>query len=108
MIAKHSDVVDQDLALEAIAKRKRGVVPSTREQQALKEQGLTAQVAALAEEAKAGATALLTTEKDVMNLPQGWKSTIPILACVTEIELEPAAAFDELLAGSVETSRMKN
>jgi hypothetical protein len=35
MIAKHSDAVDQDLALEAIAKRKRGVVPSTREQQAL-------------------------------------------------------------------------
>jgi hypothetical protein len=35
MIAKHSDAVDQDLALEAIAKRKRWDIPSTREQQAL-------------------------------------------------------------------------
>jgi tetraacyldisaccharide 4'-kinase len=57
---------------------------------------------------EAGATALLTTEKDVMNLPREWKSTIPILACVTEIKLEPAAAFDDLLVNCVETSRVKN
>jgi len=57
---------------------------------------------------EAGAAALLTTEKDVMNLPREWKSTVPILACVTEVELEPAAAFDELLASCVETSRMRN
>ena len=57
---------------------------------------------------EAGATALLTTEKDVMNLPREWKSTVPILACGTEIELEPAAAFDELLASCTETSRTAN
>jgi tetraacyldisaccharide 4'-kinase len=54
---------------------------------------------------EAGATALLTTEKDVMNLPREWKSPVPFLACVTEIKVEPATAFDELLASCVENWR---
>ena len=54
---------------------------------------------------EAGAIALLITEKDAMNLPREWKSPVPILACVTEIEIEPAAAFDELLAGCLESWR---
>jgi len=57
---------------------------------------------------EAGATVLLTTEKDVMNFPREWQSTVPILACVTEIELEPATAFDELLASCIERSRTTN
>ena len=55
-----------------------------------------------------GASALLTTEKDVMNFPRGWKSTVPLLACVVTIELEPAAAFDEMLARYVTTPRVGN
>jgi tetraacyldisaccharide 4'-kinase len=41
------------------------------------------------------ASALITTEKDVMNLPPGWKSDLDTYACRIEIEIENAAAFEE-------------
>jgi tetraacyldisaccharide 4'-kinase len=52
-----------------------------------------------------GAATLLTTEKDVMNFPRGWRSDFPVLACVVEVEVEPSTAFVEALAGRLEGTR---
>jgi tetraacyldisaccharide 4'-kinase len=46
---------------------------------------------------KAGAAALLTTEKDAMNLPAGPRARITILACAIETELREAQAFEQEL-----------
>jgi tetraacyldisaccharide 4'-kinase len=46
---------------------------------------------------QAGATALLTTEKDGMNLPPEWKSEFPVRACVVETEFHKAGVFEEAL-----------
>lgn len=48
-----------------------------------------------AEEARAGA--MVTTEKDAMNLPPLQGSGIPVLACVVETELHEQQAFKEVL-----------
>jgi tetraacyldisaccharide 4'-kinase len=54
---------------------------------------------------EAGAAAMVTTEKDVMNLPSSWESEIPILACVTRTEITEAGAFEELLLSTLEAAR---
>jgi tetraacyldisaccharide 4'-kinase len=46
-----------------------------------------------------GAAALVTTEKDALNLPPGWKSQIPLVACIIEAEVREAEAFqNEIMA----------
>ena len=56
---------------------------------------------------EAGAVALLTTEKDVVNLPPGWSCEIPLAACVIEMEICEAAAFEDALLGRLEAVRMR-
>jgi tetraacyldisaccharide 4'-kinase len=47
--------------------------------------------------AESGAKALVTTEKDAMNLPSFRRGEIPLLACAMEIELEEAEQFEQAL-----------
>lgn len=47
---------------------------------------------------RAGAAALLTTEKDAMNLPSDAGTRLPIFACAIELELGEAQAFEQELA----------
>lgn len=54
---------------------------------------------------KTGATALLTTEKDVMNFPIRWQCEFPILACLTRTEVLEAEAFEAALLSSLEAAR---
>ena len=56
---------------------------------------------------EAGAVALLTTEKDVVNLPPGWSCEIPLAACVIEMEIREADAFEDALLGRLEAVRMR-
>jgi len=44
-----------------------------------------------------GAEALVTTEKDGVNFPQGWKPPLPVFACLTETEIFQSEAFEESL-----------
>lgn len=46
---------------------------------------------------KTGAVALLTTEKDAMNLPPIGESEVPVLACVIQTEICEAKVFEEAL-----------
>lgn len=45
----------------------------------------------------AGAEALLTTEKDLMNLPPEWKAPMPLLACRISSEIEEKVEFERAL-----------
>ena len=45
----------------------------------------------------AGASALITTEKDIMNLPREWKPQLPLGACVIHAELREPEAFETAL-----------
>jgi tetraacyldisaccharide 4'-kinase len=56
---------------------------------------------------EAGATALLTTEKDVANFPPGWSCEIPVAVCVSEIEIREAEAFEDALLGRLEAARIR-
>lgn len=47
----------------------------------------------------ARADALVMTEKDVMNLPEGWAPPIDAFACVIDAELVEAAEFEAALLG---------
>jgi tetraacyldisaccharide 4'-kinase len=47
------------------------------------------------------ASALITTEKDMMNLPAGWKASLEIYACSIEIEIEHAAEFEAAVFSSL-------
>ncbi len=52
-----------------------------------------------------GATALVTTEKDAMNLPSSWQGEIPVLACVTRTEILESEALDRALLSALEAAR---
>ncbi len=52
-----------------------------------------------------GAAVLVTTEKDVMNFPSRWESEVPILACVTRMEIVEADAFEETLLSALQAAR---
>lgn len=52
-----------------------------------------------------GARAILTTEKDIMNLPPQWKSEMPVLACAVWTELPNGTAFEEALLAGVPSHR---
>lgn len=54
-----------------------------------------ADTALIAREAAAlNASALITTEKDLMNLPAAWKPPLDAYACVIEMEMDNAATFE--------------
>ncbi len=55
---------------------------------------------------KSGAKALLTTEKDALNLPHWGKTEIPIWACVIQTEVREPAAFEEALFKRLGTVRV--
>jgi len=52
----------------------------------------------------AGAEAILTTEKDLMNLPRDWKAPLPFLACCIETEIEEKMEFERALLAEVESA----
>jgi len=51
--------------------------------------------------AQSQASALITTEKDMMNLPGGWKPGVDTYACEIEIEIENPAEFEDALFASL-------
>lgn len=56
---------------------------------------------------RAGAVALLTTEKDALNLPPAWDAEIPVAACVIQTELSESEAFEAELLARLETARAR-
>ena len=55
---------------------------------------------------EAGAKALLTTEKDALNIPPMGKTEIPIFACVIKTEVREADAFAEALIERLGTAKV--
>ena len=55
--------------------------------------------------ARTGARALVTTEKDALNLPSFKGGESPILACATEVTLDEAEQFEQALLERLATSR---
>jgi tetraacyldisaccharide 4'-kinase len=55
---------------------------------------------------QSGAAALLTTEKDVMNFPPGWKSEFPVQACVVGCELPEPGIFEDVFLQRLQTARV--
>ncbi len=53
----------------------------------------------------AGAEAMLTTEKDLMNLPPGWDVPMPLFACCIRLEIEEKMEFERALLSDVEAAR---
>jgi tetraacyldisaccharide 4'-kinase len=53
----------------------------------------------------AGAEALLTTQKDVMNLPPDWDFPIPLFACCIYPEIEAKMEFERALLAELEAAR---
>jgi len=51
------------------------------------------------------ADALLTTEKDLMNLPPGWNAPLPLFACCIGVEIEEKMEFERALLAAVEAAR---
>jgi tetraacyldisaccharide 4'-kinase len=52
--------------------------------------------------------AFLTTEKDLMNLPPGWKAPMPLYACCIRTEIEEKMEFEQALLAAVEAARRAN
>ena len=52
----------------------------------------------------AGAAAILTTEKDLMNLPPDWKPPVPLFACCIRSEIEEKMEFERALLTEVEAA----
>jgi tetraacyldisaccharide 4'-kinase len=46
---------------------------------------------------ESGAVALITTEKDLMNLPLDWRPDVPVFACRIEARFEQAERFEQAL-----------
>jgi tetraacyldisaccharide 4'-kinase len=57
---------------------------------------------------KVGAKALLTTEKDVMNLPPDWNPPMPLFGCCIQTEIEEKMEFERALLAEVEAARRAN
>jgi tetraacyldisaccharide 4'-kinase len=55
--------------------------------------------------ARTSARALVTTEKDALNLPSFKGGEAPILACATEVALDEAEQFEQALLERLATSR---
>jgi tetraacyldisaccharide 4'-kinase len=56
----------------------------------------------------AGAEAILTTQKDVMNLPPDWDAPWPLFACCIHPEIEEKMEFERALLAEVEAARRAN
>ena len=54
---------------------------------------------------RAGAEALLTTQKDVMNLPPDWNAPMPLFACCIYPEIEEKMEFERALLAEVAAAR---
>jgi tetraacyldisaccharide 4'-kinase len=52
----------------------------------------------------AGAEAILSTEKDLMNLPPDWNAPVPLFACCIETEIEEKMEFEQALLTEVESA----
>jgi tetraacyldisaccharide 4'-kinase len=52
----------------------------------------------------AGAEAILTTEKDLMNLPPHWDAPMPLFACCIHPEIEDKMEFERALLAEVESA----
>jgi tetraacyldisaccharide 4'-kinase len=57
---------------------------------------------------RAGAEAILTTQKDVMNLPPDWNAAMPLFACCIHPEIEEKMEFEQALLAEVEAARRAN
>lgn len=55
---------------------------------------------------KSDASALITTEKDVMNFPPGWNPGFPVGACVIQIELREPETFVAALVELLKTAKV--
>jgi tetraacyldisaccharide 4'-kinase len=53
----------------------------------------------------ATAEAILTTEKDAMNLPPDWNAPMPLFACCIQLEIEEKMEFERALLAAVEAAR---
>ena len=53
----------------------------------------------------AGAQAMLTTEKDLMNLPRGWDVPLPVYACCIQAEIEEKMEFEQALVADLDRAR---
>ena len=51
-----------------------------------------------------GAAAILTTEKDLMNLPQDWNLPVPLFACCIRSEIEEKMEFERALLTEVDAA----
>jgi tetraacyldisaccharide 4'-kinase len=56
----------------------------------------------------AGAEVILTTQKDVMNLPPDWNAPWPLFACCIQPEIEEKIEFERALLAEVEAARRVN
>jgi tetraacyldisaccharide 4'-kinase len=56
----------------------------------------------------AGAEAMLTTEKDLMNLPPDWNPPMSLFACCIQTEIEAKVEFERALLAEVEAARRAN
>jgi len=54
---------------------------------------------------RAGAEAILTTQKDVMNLPPDWNAALPLFACCIHPEIEEKIEFERALLAEVVAAR---
>jgi tetraacyldisaccharide 4'-kinase len=52
----------------------------------------------------AGAEAVLTTEKDLMNLPPRWDAALPLFASCIRLEIENKMEFERALLAEVESA----
>lgn len=55
-----------------------------------------------------GAKAIVTTEKDAMNFTPMKRGTVPLLACVMEVEIREAQEFENTIVSRLEAARRKN
>ncbi len=56
----------------------------------------------------AGAQAILTTRKDLMNLPPDWNPPMPLFTCCIQPEIEEKMEFEQALLAEVEAARRAN
>ena len=57
---------------------------------------------------ESGAKAIVTTEKDAMNITSSKGDDIPFLACIIEAEINDGQRFEEMLDSHLEAARTKN
>lgn len=55
-----------------------------------------------------GATAVLTTEKDLMNLRSEFDFDLPLLACAIRAEISEAEKFEQVLLAGIELNRVRS